>query len=199
MSENSSPAKPKRSSAMLWAVLAVCIAPIAASYFYYYVVKPGPATNYGALLDPRQYPMPNLNARSLDGQPRELASLNGKWRMLMVAPAACAESCREKLFQMRQLRLTQGREKDRIERVWLITDEQALDTILLREYDGTHFIRAERAKIAAWLPAEASTRIEDHLYFIDPLGNLMMRYPKDADPHKIKKDLNKLIKISKIG
>jgi hypothetical protein len=34
---------------------------------------------------------------------------------------------------------------------------------------------------------------------IDPLGNLMMRFPKDPDPNKIKKDISKLLKASRIG
>jgi hypothetical protein len=34
---------------------------------------------------------------------------------------------------------------------------------------------------------------------IDPLGNLMMRFPKNADPNKIKKDISKLLRASAIG
>jgi len=46
---------------------------------------------------------------------------------------------------------------------------------------------------------EEGTTASDHIYMIDPLGNLMMRFPKDADPNKIKKDLYKLLKASAIG
>jgi len=53
--------------------------------------------------------------------------------------------------------------------------------------------------LKAWLPVEAGDRAEDHLYLIDPLGNLMMRFPKDADPGKVKKDIAKLLKASAIG
>jgi hypothetical protein len=34
---------------------------------------------------------------------------------------------------------------------------------------------------------------------IDPLGNLMMRFPKDPDPRKVNKDIAKLLKASAIG
>src|SRR5690606_21931698 len=119
--------------------------------------------------------------------------------MLQVDKADCADACRKKLYDMRQLRLTQGKEMDRIERVWLITDEQPLDTMLMREYDGTHMLRASSDLVKSWLPAEDGTTVYDHLYMIDPLGNLMMRFPKDADPNRIKKDLNKLLKASSIG
>jgi hypothetical protein len=100
---------------------------------------------------------------------------------------------------MRQIRLTQGKEMDRIERVWLITDKAPLETVLMREYDGTHLFRAQSKELRAWLPTEADTKIEDHLYMIDPLGNLMMRFPKAGDPNKIKKDILKLLRASRIG
>ncbi|CAN5338869.1 cytochrome c oxidase subunit I [soil metagenome] len=189
----------------LFAVLAVCAAPLFASYLYYYVVqpyfgnRPENRTNYGTLLDPRAYPMPALGASALDGKPLSLSAYQGKWIMLQVDASDCKEACTKKLFEMRQLRLTQGKEMDRIERVWLITDTQPLETMLMREYDGTRMLRVPPAAVSAWLPAEAGTTVADHIYLIDPLGNLMMRFPKEADPNKIKKDLAKLLKASRIG
>ena len=47
------------------------------------------------------------------------------------------------------------------------------------------------------MPAPASPR--DHLYVIDPIGNLMMRFPKEADLNRVKKDLIQLLKASQIG
>lgn len=180
-------------------VLAVCASPLIASYFAYYVVKPEGRTNYGELLDPRAYPMPVLGATTLDGALNELESYRGKWIMLLVGPSACDAPCPERLHDMRQLRLAQGKEMDRIERVWLITDRAPLETVLMREYDGTHFLRADPARVRAWLPSAPDATPADHMYLVDPLGNLMMRYPKDADPNKVKKDLYRLLKASRIG
>lgn len=100
---------------------------------------------------------------------------------------------------MRQLRLAQGKEMDRMERVWLITDDQPIDTVLIREYDGMHMLKVSADKLKKWLPVDTNTQISDHIYMIDPLGNLMMRFPKDADPNKIKKDISKLLRASAIG
>ncbi len=183
----------------LFAVILICAAPMIASYLTYYVIKPEGRTNYGTLLDPRAHPMPTLNTTALDGKPLELNAYNGKWIMLQVADAECAPPCRERLHDMRQLRLAMGKDKDRIERVWLVTDTKPLDTMLMREYDGTHMLRAKPEALKSWLPADGGTTIGDHLYMIDPLGNLMMRFPKDADPNKVKKDLSKLLKASRIG
>ena len=181
------------------ALLAVCAAPMIASYLTYYVIKPTARTNYGTILDPRAHPMPRLGSVGLDGKPVELDAYRGKWIMLQIDQAECAERCRKKLYDMRQLRTAQGKERDRLERVWLITDDAPIETMLMREYDGTHLLRVKPEAIRNWLPTEPGADVSDHIYMIDPLGNLMMRFPKDANPNKVKKDLGKLLKASRIG
>jgi hypothetical protein len=201
------PSKQQRGRWKLFAVLAVCAAPLIASYFTYYVIKPkGGVTNYGALIDPRQYPIPAMASTTLDGKPARLEDYKGKWIMLKVGPSDCQQDCQDQLFAMRQLRTMQGKEMERIERVWLITDEQPLETMLLRVNDGTRMLRAPAAVLEKWLPLEGGgDRASDHVYLIDPLGNLMMRFPKGAvssDIEKVKrvhKDIAKLLKASAIG
>ncbi|WP_445229457.1 SCO family protein [Duganella rhizosphaerae] len=189
-------------------VLAVCAAPLVGSYLTYYVIKPkGGVTNFGALIDPRQHPIPAMASTTLDGKPATLENYKGKWIMLKVGPSDCKQDCQDQLFAMRQLRTMQGKEMERIERVWMITDDQPLDTLLMRVNDGTRMLRAPAAVIDKWLPLEqgAGDRVSDHVYLIDPLGNLMMRFPKGAvssDTEKVKKvhkDISKLLKASAIG
>ena len=189
----------KRGRWKLLLVVAVCAAPMIASYLTYYVIKPQSRTNYGALIDPRQYPIPPLGSTELDGKPASLEDYKGKWVMLQVAGGECDDACKTRLFAMRQLRLMQGKEMERIERVWLITDAKPLDTVLMREYDGTDMLRVDAKLLKAWLPTDEGTAMEDHIYIIDPLGNLMLRFPKDADPNKMKKDISKLLRASAIG
>ena len=189
----------KRGRWKLLLVVAVCAAPMIASYLTYYVIKPQSRTNYGALIDPRQYPIPPLGSTELDGKPASLEDYKGKWVMLQVAGGECDDACKTRLFAMRQLRLMQGKEMERIERVWLITDAKPLDTVLMREYDGTDMLRVDAKLLKAWLPTDEGTAMEDHIYIIDPLGNLMLRFPKDADPNKMEKDISKLLRASAIG
>jgi hypothetical protein len=183
----------------LLAVILVCASPIILSYLTYYVIKPQSRTNYGAFIDPRDYPLPDLGTTTLDGKPIALDAYKGKWIMLQVDGGDCLAICEKKLHDIRQLRLAQGKEMERIERVWLITDDKPLDTILMREFDGTNMLRAKPDAVRAWLPVEEGTTMSDHIFMIDPFGNLMMRFPKDADPNKIKKDVTKLLKASSIG
>jgi hypothetical protein len=193
----------------LLAVVAVCAAPLIFSYLTYYVIKPQARNNFGALIDPRQYPIPDLKASTLDAKPATLDSWKGKWIMLKVGPSGCARECREQMFGMRQLRLMQGKEMERIERVWLITDTEPLETMLIRELDGMHMLRAQPDVVAKWLPVEQGGKADESIYLIDPLGNLMMRFPKvpanASEPAtlqhyaNIKKDIAKLLKASAIG
>jgi cytochrome oxidase Cu insertion factor (SCO1/SenC/PrrC family) len=190
---------PSRGRKMFFLVLAICAAPMIFSYLTYYVIKPEGRTNYGEIIDPRKYPIPDLGGVSLDGKPASLEQFKGKWILLQVDAADCQKACAQKLYYMRQLRLTQGKGMDRIERVWLITDDAPLNIAQMKEYDGTQFLRVDAQKLAAWLPVAEGTKASDHLYMIDPLGNLMMRFPKDPDANKIKKDISRLLKASSIG
>ena len=185
---------------MLYLLLAVCVAPVIASYTAYYLLPPAGRTNYGALVEP-QRPLPALSLRRLDGTAVEAASLRGSWTMVQVDGGECDAACAKKLWQMRQVRLTTGKDADRVGRVWLIVDEAPLATSVIREYDGTMFLRARADEVAAFLPLPAGpgARLADHIWLIDPLGNLMMRWPKDADPNRMKKDLIRLLKASGIG
>lgn len=193
----------------LLAVLAVCAAPLIFSYLTYYVIKPTGRTNFGTLIDPRAHPIPALGATTLDAKPASLESFKGKWVMLKVGPAACDKTCMEQMFAIRQVRSMTGKEMERIERVWLVTDAQPLETILIRELEGVHMLRAPREAVANWLPLEPGATLESSIFLIDPLGNLMMRFPpvpaaateaeKVQHYAKIKKDIGKLLKASAIG
>lgn len=190
-------------------VLLVCASPLIASYFTYYVIKPQSRTNYGSLIDPAAHPIPPLSSTTLDGRPVTLADFKGKWLMLKVGASTCDPSCIKQMYAIRQLRSMQGKEMDRIERVWLITDQEPLETVLIRELDGMQMLRANPAQVAAWLPVAPDAPLNGAIYLIDPLGHLMMRFPavpptmpetdKLAHYAKIKKDIARLLKASAIG
>lgn len=184
----------------LYLLAAVCIAPVVASYTAYYVMPPAGRTNYGDLIEP-QRPLPALALRELDGRAVDAASLRGRWLMVQVDGGDCGEICQRKLWQMRQVRLTAGKDADRVERIWLISDSAPLPTIVMREYEGTRFLRADPAELKSFLrlPADSGGALADHIWMIDPLGNLMLRWPKDSDPNRMKRDLAKLLKASRIG
>jgi hypothetical protein len=162
--------------------------PFVGSYLLYWFWKPASFVNYGELL---AAPLPELQADTA------LPQLKGKWAFLMVDSGACDEWCRRKLYIMRQVRLTQGKDMERIERAWLLDDATTPPARLLSEHAGTYLLQAPSDALLGKLPATGSVR--DHIYLVDPLGNLVLRYPRNADPSRIKRDLSRLLRASRIG
>ena len=179
-------------------VLLVCAAPVLASYFMYFVVRPDTRTNYGTLILPTRS-MPALPLQTLDGTPVAAPALKGQWLLLVVGPADCDEACQKRLFTQRQLREMLGRERDRIDKLWLVSDggevAPALRSALAADPAMT-VLRAPVESLASWLEPAAGTELDRHLYLVDPMGEWMMRFPADADPARIKRDLDKLLRAS---
>lgn len=178
------------------AVLLVCAAPVIASYFTYYVIRPEGRRNYGELIDP-QRPLPALVAEATDGKRIELPELKGQWLLLSVAGGACDAVCQQHLYFQRQLRESLGREKDRLDRVWLVSDQAAIPDALNSALQGATVLRV--TGLAQWLQPAAGQKLADHLYVVDPIGNWMMRFPANMDAAgaaQAKRDLERLLRAS---
>ncbi len=196
---------PPQSRKTLWLVAAVCIAPFVASFAAYYFYQPEGRVNYGELMADKQ--LPDAALKLTDGKKFELSQLRGKWLFVTVDDAACDAYCEKKLWQMRQVRKTQGKYPERIERVWLITGGGQPAERLRSEFEGTWLVDVAGSAVAG-STAAGSALLEalphagartDHIYLVDPLGNLVLRYPREADPSRIKKDINRLLRVSRIG
>ncbi len=188
----------RRGRLKLIAVLLVCASPVIASYLMYYVFPPSGRTNFGTLIEP-QRPVPELRLVDASGRPYRIASLLGQWVLLQVDGGACDPACAAKLLALRQQRTMTGKERERLDRVWLVTDAAPLREGLLADYEGTIVARADRAELEALMPVEPGRRLEDYLWVIDPMGNLMMRFPADGEPSKIRKDISRLLRASRVG
>ncbi|MEB2400478.1 MAG: hypothetical protein OZ927_13145 [Alcaligenaceae bacterium] len=199
-----------RSTWPLYLILALCLAPVVFAVLAYYVpslgLRPEGTSNYGALVEP-QRPMPPAEAlplATLDGAPFDLASLRGHWLLVSADGGACPESCVKKLFILRNSHASQGKNVERLARVWFITDDAPVPAQVLEAYKGTHMLRVDPAKLAAFLapdaaPGQLEAALQAPMWIIDPLGNLMLRFPADADPISVRDDITKLLKNSRIG
>ena len=179
-------------------VLLVCASPVVASYFAYYVVRPEGRRNFGDLIDP-QRPLPAFATRTLDGQAGQLTALKNQWLLLSVAGGACEVRCEKNLYFQRQLRESLGREKERLDRVWLVNDEAPVRDALLPALALATVLRIAPGDVAQWLVPAVGKSLQDHLFLVDPLGNLMMRFPADMDADaaaKAKRDLDRLLRAS---
>ena len=181
-------------------VLAVCAAPVVASYFTYFVIRPQGRSNYAELIEPQRRLPAALPLRGLDGQAVDALKLKGQWLLVVVGSGACDGVCERRLYLQRQLREMLGGERDRVDKVWLIADEAPLrvelrDT-LARSAAPVKILRAPREALARWLAPAPGHQLEDHVYIVDPMGNWMMRTPVDPDPAKLKRDLDRLLRAS---
>jgi hypothetical protein len=164
----------------LGALFLACAAPFVLGWAaWYFGWGTGTAGNYGELIAPRPLAGPPLQA------------LRGKWVLVTFDAAACDAYCERKLYFMRQVRTAQGKEQGRIERLWVLTDAETPRPELLAAIEGTRISKAR--------PEGFPGHPVDHIYVVDPLGNLMMRFPRDPDPSKMLKDLQRLLKYSRIG
>jgi cytochrome oxidase Cu insertion factor (SCO1/SenC/PrrC family) len=179
-------------------VLAVCAAPVVASYFTFYVLRPQGRSNYGTLIVPPVSlpPQAALPLLDLQAQPVVPASLKGQWLLVTVASGDCDGRCEQHLYLQRQLREMLGKDKDRLDRVWLVTGDAAVRATLMPALSGAWVLRASQSSLANWLKPETGQALDAHLYLVDPRGDWMMRFPAEADPARIKKDLVRLLKAS---
>ncbi len=180
-------------------ILLVCAAPVIASYLAVYWVRPdvGEAA-YGELIQPTAA-LPDVTATDLRGRAVPLRSLKGQWLLVAVGPSACDAACERRLFVQRQLREMLGRERDRLDKVWLITDGTALAPALEQALTSgvpVRALRVARADVQAWLKPASGQALDDHLYLVDPMGEWMMRMPPTPEPAKVKRDLDRLLRAS---
>ena len=181
----------RRTRRTLLVILAVGLAPVIASYAFYYFAPRDARANYGELLPTR--PTANVTGTLPDGKPFRLADLHGRWVMIAAAPGGCDAACARKLYAMRQSRTMQGREQDRLVRVWLVTDDAVPSAALLDEQPGLIVVRADRSSAAA-LPGGT-----ERISLIDPLGNQVLAWPAEPDIKGLARDLGRVLKASQIG
>ena len=179
-------------------VLLVCVAPVVASYFTFYVVRPDGRRNFGELITP-QRALPDLRGTGLDGKPVDLRDLKDQWLLISVAPAACDEQCARHLYFQRQLREGLGKEKERLDWVWLVSDNAPVAEALRPALKDATVVRVPAANLISWLEPQAGQGLPDHLYLVDPLGKWMMRFPPRLDAEsavKVRRDLDRLLRAS---
>jgi len=183
-------------------LFALFAAPMVAAYLWH----PDPnaaTTNYGQLVTPAR-PLDDMPLLDLDGKPAQFASLKGKWTLLYAGGENCDKVCTDSLYKIERVRLTQNKNIDRVQSVYIVpstVDPQSVQR-KLRGYEGLTGLRAGAATEATMTKVFESGGhgpLHQRIYIIDPLGNLMMSYPADADPTGMRKDLARLLKASQIG
>jgi len=194
----------KKSTIVLLVLL--FIFPVVASFILYATGwRPSGTINHGELVEPAR-PIEDVNLTRFDGKRMRFADLQKKWTLVYFGSAECLSPCKDNLYKMRQVRLSLGVDATRLQRLFVVTDTNALDLLKyeLKEYPNMAVVIGPASNIEAlasqfYLPVGTPLDNLDRIYVVDPLGLLMMSYPADADPSGMRKDLKRLLKVSQIG
>lgn len=196
---------------LFW-IIFVCMAPSIAAFMVFYAMKwngksPISTTNYGDLI-PNPMPLPMFVSAQQEVNPGiQIPFSNGvlskKWVYLTVGSGNCDELCAKRLFTTRQLRAMAGRERDRIKRVWLVTDNLPIDRRLFDAHPDLIIVRINPNRTQVYhtietpfLNAASGSIAAQHIWVLDPFTRLMMRFPVNYQPERMKKDVSRLLYAS---
>jgi len=189
-------------------LVAFFVAPIVLAIIMYNTMPaggPSKTKNYGDLVVPAR-PLTDVALQTEAGKDYRFSDMHKTWVMVYIGKAECDKNCADILYKMRQSRLAQRGEHLRIKRLYISTSGKAKPSLIkiLKEHPGLEVVsgNAENTKAVLEqfeLQNKAAVSSANRLYFVDPLGNLMMSYESDFDPKGLIKDMELLLKISRIG
>jgi cytochrome oxidase Cu insertion factor (SCO1/SenC/PrrC family) len=186
----------------LLAVVLACSLPFVLAYFVFFVFKPTGQASYGELIHPaRAVAATQVRQVVLDAQGHiseqafALENIKGQWLIVSVGTGACDDACMQRLFVQRQLREMIGKDRDRVDRVWLIIDDAPLspDTVALLK-DVT-VLRVSPEVVAQWLGQADVSQERQEFFIVDPMGNAMLHMPVPADGKQAHAALHVLQKL----
>ncbi len=173
--------------------------PVVSAWFVFLnpgILEGGKTKNYGELISPA---IPSqLSDYITEGADDDLNELKGRWVLVHLdLDGLCRESCEKSVHILGQLNTLLNKDAKRFKRVYF---NKAL-------IENNKFLLArKKLKLFKWnengvakLAESVKGLTDGDMLLIDPLGNIMMKYPEDADPYGIQKDLKHLFKASQIG
>lgn len=157
-------------------------------------------SNYGHLIQP-PLPFGQDGVGILAASPAPLEDIRGHWVLIQVAVQGCEAVCVDTLHKTHQTRLMLNKEISRVRRLLIIPDHlsgwlppagEATDQSLV-------VVTATPARLQALRQVAGGSLADDGLILMDPLGNLILHYDSGFDPYRLIKDLQHLLKASRIG
>lgn len=177
------------------------LVPLLAAVAWYFVAPrfaPAPSV-HGTLIDPAR-PLEPFEVSLSDGERYTLDDLRGHWTLVHRIGASCDTACRRRLHDTRQVRAALGEDRIRVARV--ATAANGRDTpglaAVLDAHPRLSVLRvAADGPLAGQMPADGAG--SGTVFVVDPLGNLMLRFGPGVAAEGMLDDLEKLLKLSRIG
>jgi cytochrome oxidase Cu insertion factor (SCO1/SenC/PrrC family) len=165
---------------------------------------PTETTNYGDLVTPA-LPLNDVRMKTLDGKQVGLEDFAHHWLLVTFAGSTCDSACEKNIYKMRQTHIAQGKYQMRVKRLLVLpAGTRPKDNAMFEQYPGMVVVTGPAEAIKAFgaqFKTASGTALDglNQIYLVDPLGNFMMVYGADADAGGIRKDLGRLLRVSRIG
>ncbi len=200
--QSNSAVKAKANRKILLILLLLFVFPAIVSLTMYITGwRPATTVNHGELILPVR-PLADREMQSIDGKSFKISDLRGKWAMVYFDGSSCPDACMSQLYFMRQTHASLGKNQDRIQRVFMLTDTTAAEGLKakLAEYQGMQVLGGEKGAMAGLYRDFGfdgkAVEQEKGIFLLDPQGNVMMRYKPGAEPAGTRKDIERLLKYS---
>lgn len=187
-------AAPPTGRGKLLAIVLASTLPLMLALFVFFVFKPTGKAGFGELIQPARA-MPEVSFINDKGENHALADLKGKWLLVTVDSGNCLEACAQHLFVQRQLRAMLGKDKDRVERVWIVTDNTPLPEKIQPLLTDLTQVRLAPEVVQLWLGSESTEVAQNQLYLVDPIGNAMLKMSANQNATQAKQAHQSLMKL----
>lgn len=179
----------------LWVLIFIFFVPMIVAYGYFFLGDHFSTGNHGDLIQPIIH-VEQLELKDQEGLNKQFDDT--KWQMLYIVGSSCDAVCVNNLYNMRQINIALGKNAHRFQHMLIHVESMnpEFNKLVTAEYPNTLHAYGSKEKIYRVLATDTKP---DAIYIMDPLGNIMMRFAPDVSPKLILKDLNRLLKISRIG
>ncbi len=125
------------------------------------------------------------------------------WRLTYIIPERCDLACENAIFSISQVRTAVGREMDRVDAVFIVTENSDVKAVKnLEENDFGKLLKADANNVNNLFKESGNNGI----FIVDTLGNVILKFNITLDREQaimdsrdILADLRKLLKLSRIG
>ncbi len=173
----------QRNRRQLLGMFAVALITLGGAYGLFYAAKQGgvwSTTNHGIFVEP-PLTVADLGLSESAGRPMTEGQT---WWLWVVVTDGCHADCEAALFQLRQLHVLLNKDADRVQRA-LVTPA-ADQPAVMADYPRLQHLSGPVA-------------LDEGIYVIDPIGNLVFFYPLREAGEPVLDDLKRLLKLSQIG
>lgn len=187
-------------------IIAWFFVPLAIAISWYKLLpeeyRPSSMTNNGELLNP-VFTLVPFSHQTAKGNSYTNRDVEKVWTLVHFIEGECDENCSKSLYDTRQMRISFGKDIDRVNRIVIVYGQGQGESNqkMWESHPDLQVLMAAKNGIGEQIEknVDGFSRVDNTVFLLDPLGNVVMRFPASLDVKLMKKDIRKLLKLSHIG